>query len=129
MLFVQKPLSMNNFLMQNEWDRYGCQIKLPGFGATAQQQLSNARVLVVGVGGLGCPAAQYLVAAGVGSVCLVDHDTVSEQNLHRQVLYGPHDVGLPKAPIAARRLRAQNPLCHITYSIEKMTPGNAGMYM
>lgn len=89
--------------------RYNRQIILKGFGVAAQQKLADAKVLVVGAGGLGCPAVQYLVAAGVGTVGLVDDDTVSLSNLHRQVLYTTDDVGQPKALIAAERLRRMNP--------------------
>lgn len=85
------------------------QILLPDFGAAGQEKLSRARVLVVGAGGLGCPVLLYLAAAGVGGIGIVDGDTVSESNLNRQVLYGPDDIGLPKAEIAARRLREQFP--------------------
>lgn len=89
--------------------RYNRQIILKGFGEEAQQKLADAKVLVVGAGGLGCPALQYLVAAGVGRVGVVDDDVVSLSNLHRQVLYTADDVGQPKALIAAERLRRMNP--------------------
>lgn len=89
--------------------RYSCQMTLPGFGAQAQQRLQNARVLIVGAGGLGCPAAQYLAAAGVGTLGIADFDVVSVSNLHRQVLYNPADSGKKKAEIACTRLQMQNP--------------------
>ena len=81
---------------------------LQGFGAAAQQQLAAAKVVVIGAGGLGCPALQYLAAAGVGTIGIVDDDVVSLSNLHRQVLYVTADVGLPKAERAASRLKALN---------------------
>jgi len=105
--------------------RYACQIALPNFGEAAQQRLKAARVLVVGMGGLGCPAAQYLVAAGVGQVTLLDFDTVSASNLHRQVLYTPDDVGQPKARVAAERLSRQNPHVAVRAVLEKISPENA----
>ena len=105
--------------------RYACQIALPGFGEAAQQRLKAARVLVVGAGGLGCPAAQYLVAAGVGLVTIADFDTVSASNLHRQVLSTPDDVGQPKARIAAERLSRQNPHVTVRAVLEKISPKNA----
>ncbi len=104
--------------------RYACQIALPGFGEAAQQRLKAGRVLVVGAGGLGCPAAQYLVAAGVGQVTIADFDTVSAGNLHRQILYTPDDVGQSKARIAAERLGRQNPHVVVEAFLEKISPEN-----
>ena len=95
--------------MSDDFERYHCQMALPGFGAHAQQLLQKARVLLVGVGGLGCPAAQYLAAAGIGTIGIADDDMVSAGNLHRQLLYTPDDLGLPKAAVAAKRLQQQNP--------------------
>jgi molybdopterin/thiamine biosynthesis adenylyltransferase len=79
--------------MEPDFSRYSCQIALPGFSEAAQQLLQQAKVLIVGAGGLGCPAAQYLTAAGVGTIGIADFDTVSISNLHRQILYTPADVG------------------------------------
>ncbi len=95
--------------MQDDLLRYSCQLALPGFGEAAQQKLKQAKVLIVGMGGLGCPAAQYLAAAGIGTIGLADYDTVSVSNLHRQILYGPDDVGQKKAEIACVKLHLQNP--------------------
>lgn len=95
--------------MQPDLSRYGCQITLPGFGEQTQMRLQNAKVLVVGAGGLGCPAAQYLAAAGVGTLGIADYDEVSVSNLHRQILYKHNEVGQKKAAIACQALRAQNP--------------------
>lgn len=94
--------------MNNE-SRYSCQIALPGFDQAAQQKLSTAKVLIVGAGGLGCPAAQYLVSSGVGTVAIADYDTVSIKNLHRQILYTPADVEQKKVAVAQKRLQTQNP--------------------
>lgn len=90
-------------------DAYVRHRALEGFGPAGQQALSDARVAMVGVGGLGCPAALYLAAAGVGHIALFDSDTVSVTNLHRQVLFGPNDVGAPKVDAAAKRLRELAP--------------------
>jgi molybdopterin/thiamine biosynthesis adenylyltransferase/rhodanese-related sulfurtransferase len=95
--------------MNPDFLRYSCQIALPGFNEQAQQRLQNARVLVVGAGGLGCPAAQYLAAAGVGTLGIADFDAISVSNLHRQILYDPADAGKKKAEVACARLQKQNP--------------------
>ena len=89
--------------------RYSCQLSLPGFTEITQQRLQNAKVLIVGAGGLGCPSAQYLAAAGVGTIGIADDDVVSIGNLHRQILYTPAEVGQKKAIIAAEKLQQQNP--------------------
>jgi molybdopterin/thiamine biosynthesis adenylyltransferase len=92
-----------------DFSRYSCQIALPGFGAAAQQLLQQAKVLIVGAGGLGCPTAQYLASSGVGTLGIADNDIVSVSNLHRQILYTPAEVGQSKAIIAAQKLQARNP--------------------
>jgi len=99
--------------MTNEDLRYSCQMKLPGFGAEKQELLKNARVLIVGIGGLGCPAAQYLAASGIGNIILVDGDTVSATNLHRQVLFNESEIGQKKVLVAQKKLNAQNPYVQI----------------
>ena len=93
----------------NEFLRYSCQIALPDFSETGQKKLRDAKVLIVGAGGLGCPAAQYLAAIGVGTIAIADFDTVSISNLHRQILYTPAEVGMKKAVIACKKLQEQNP--------------------
>jgi molybdopterin/thiamine biosynthesis adenylyltransferase/rhodanese-related sulfurtransferase len=95
--------------MKADLARYSCQVALPGFGEAAQQLLQQAKVLIAGAGGLGCPAAQYLAAAGVGTLGIADYDIISTSNLHRQILYTPADVGLKKATVATNRLQQQNP--------------------
>ena len=110
--------------MHPDWLRYSCQIALPGFNEAAQQLLQQARVLVVGAGGLGCPSAQYLAASGAGTIGMADFDTVSVSNLHRQVLYNPTDVGLPKAVVACKRLQKQNPGIKMVPHTVKITSAN-----
>ena len=93
---------------QPSYERYHRQMILPDFGLRAQQLLQESRVLVMGAGGLGCPALQYLVGAGVGCIGIVDGDQVSLSNLHRQTLFTTDDIGLNKAEIAAQKLRLLN---------------------
>jgi adenylyltransferase/sulfurtransferase len=97
---------------------------LPGFGENAQRLLKNARVLVVGAGGLGCPAAQYLAAAGIGTLGIADFDAVSISNLHRQILYTPGDVGKKKAVVACERLQKQNPGIRVVAHDARVTSEN-----
>ncbi|MGH1516655.1 ThiF family adenylyltransferase [Chryseobacterium sp. JK1] len=95
--------------MNTSLERYQCQIALPGFGTATQELLKNAKVLIVGMGGLGCPCAQYLASSGVGTIGIADDDHVSLSNLHRQILYTPDDIGLLKVDVAAKKLQVQNP--------------------
>jgi adenylyltransferase/sulfurtransferase len=100
---------------------YSRQMALPEVGAAGQVRLLGGSVLVVGAGGLGVPVLQYLVAAGVGRIGIVDHDEVEASNLHRQPLYGPADVGRPKAEVAAERLHAANPQVRLEVMPERAT--------
>ena len=111
--------------MSEDFARYSCQIALPGFSESAQQLLQQAKVLVVGAGGLGCPAAQYLAAAGVGILGIADFDTISTSNLHRQVLYTPEDAGLSKVLVACQHLQKQNPDIKLIPHQLKITSDNA----
>ena len=94
-------------------ERYQRQILLPEIGQEGQEKLRKSRVLIVGVGGLGCPIALYLCGAGVGHLGLIDNDSVSFSNLPRQVLYDESDIGQPKAECAVRHLQAKNSDIHI----------------
>lgn len=96
-----------------ETNRYSRHLLLPEIGEAGQQKLKAAKVLVVGCGGLGCPVLQYLAAAGVGTLGLLDFDQVDDSNLQRQVLYATSDVGRPKAVVAAEKLQAQNPFIQL----------------
>lgn len=107
------------------YERYHRQIILPEFGEEGQQKLLQAKVLVIGAGGLGCPVLQYLTAAGVGSIGIVDDDVVSLNNLHRQVLYSVNDIGLSKAERAANVLHQLNPEIKITAYNERLVNQNA----
>jgi adenylyltransferase/sulfurtransferase len=110
---------------QNIYERYHRQIILPEFGEEAQQKLLKAKVLVIGAGGLGCPALQYLTAAGAGIIGIVDDDVVSLNNLHRQVLYSVNDIGLSKAERAANILQQLNPEIKVIPYTERLTTQNA----
>ncbi|MFK7950310.1 MAG: molybdopterin-synthase adenylyltransferase MoeB [Saprospiraceae bacterium] len=113
-----------NKLNNSEKSRYHRHLILPNFGMEGQLKLKSARVLVVGAGGLGCPVLQYLVAAGVGNIGIVDFDVVDESNLQRQILYSVDDVGLAKVEVAKRKLLALNPHINITTFQEKLTNEN-----
>ncbi|MEX0998042.1 MAG: HesA/MoeB/ThiF family protein [Flavobacteriaceae bacterium] len=103
----------------NTENRYQRQLQLAGFGKEGQDKLAAAKILVIGAGGLGCPALQYLAGAGVGTLGIVDFDTISLTNLHRQTLYATDDVGKLKVEVAAQKLKALNPEIEIIqYSIQ-----------
>src|SRR3546814_13820623 len=89
--------------------RYSKHYQLSGFGEAGQTMLQRSRVLVIGAGGLGCPALQYLAAAGVGKIIILDHDKIELSNLQRQVLFATSETGLFKATVAATKLRLMNP--------------------
>jgi adenylyltransferase/sulfurtransferase len=96
-------------LRPDQRERYRRHLSLPQIGVGGQERLLASRVLLLGAGGLGCPAAQYLAAAGVGTLGLVDFDRVDVSNLQRQILYGTADVGRPKVAVARERIAALNP--------------------
>ncbi|MEM2270074.1 MAG: ThiF family adenylyltransferase, partial [Nitrososphaerota archaeon] len=88
---------------------------MPEVGMRGQKRLKAAKVLVVGAGGLGSPVSMYLAAAGVGRIGIVDFDEVDETNLQRQILFTTEDVGKSKAEVAARRLKALNPMIEVKH--------------
>ena len=106
-------------------DRYHRQTLLEAIGIDGQRRLRQARVLVVGAGGLGSPLIEYLAAAGVGSIGIVDDDTVSASNLNRQILYDMSQVGKPKANCAADIVRRMNPDCKVQAYRMRLTDSNA----
>ena len=112
-------------LMAGEVRRYSRHLILPEVGVDGQRRLKQSRVLCVGAGGLGSPAAMYLAAAGVGTLGLVDFDVVDLSNLQRQLLHGTSDVGRPKLDSAADRLREVNPHVRIEPHHTALTSANA----
>ncbi len=112
-------------LNSRELRRYNRHIILPEIGLSGQQRLKEAKVLVIGAGGLGCPLLQYLAAAGVGNIGVVDSDKVDESNLHRQILYSPDDIGKNKAEVAVRKLSGLNPFIIITPIVSWLNSTNA----
>ncbi|KAB5551181.1 molybdenum cofactor synthesis protein [Coniochaeta sp. 2T2.1] len=112
-------------LQAQEYERYGRQMILPGFGVEGQLKLKNSRVLIVGAGGLGCPAAAYLAGAGVGTLGIVDGDTVEASNLHRQIAHATSRIGATKAQSLSRYLYDLNPLVEYKLYEEHLTPQNA----
>ena len=112
-------------LTKGEVDQYQRHLSLKNFGLQKQLKLKESSVLVVGAGGLGCPALQYLSAAGVGKIGIVDDDVVDSSNLQRQILFTHEDIGLPKAQKAAERLSLSNPHIQIKAYVERLTAENA----
>ena len=109
----------------DERQRYARHLALPEVGEAGQTRLKNAHVVIVGVGGLGSPAALYLAAAGVGKITLVDGDIVDASNLQRQVVHGTGTVGVLKVESARRRLQDLNPTIEVVAHAEHLTADNA----
>ncbi len=112
-------------LSQNEFARYSRHIIMPEVGLDGQRKLKAAKVLVIGTGGLGSPLALYLAAAGVGTLGLVDFDTVDASNLQRQIIHGTKDIGRSKCQSAADKLRDINPEVRIILHEDRFTSQNA----
>ena len=108
-----------------EFIRYSRQLMLPGFGEAAQLKLKQSKVLLIGCGGLGHAASQYLVSSGIGQLTLVDGDKVELSNLQRQVLFRDSDRGFNKAQIAARQLKQLNPYVQIKAVEQHFSADNA----
>ena len=112
-------------LRPDQFDRYRRHLSLPEMGLEGQQKLLESNVLLIGAGGLGCPLALYLAAAGVGHLGLIDDDVVEASNLQRQVLYQTRDVGRSKVEVAKERIVALNPDVEVTTYHERLTSENA----
>jgi adenylyltransferase/sulfurtransferase len=116
---------MSGELTRDELQRYSRHLTLPEVGRAGQERLKQARVLCIGMGGLGSPAAMYLAAAGVGTLGLVDFDAVDVTNLQRQIIHGTSDVGRPKLVSAAERLHEINPGVRLELHDARFSPDNA----
>lgn len=114
----------NSMLSEDEVSRYSQQIKLPEIGLVGQNKLKNARVLCVGLGGLGSPLTMYLAAAGVGTLGIIDNDVVDLSNLHRQILYRTSHIDKLKALAAKEQLLALNPNIQINLYSDKLNKEN-----
>lgn len=114
--------------MKNQ-ERYKRQIAIPQIGTEGQQRLQDAKVLVVGAGGLGCPVLTYLTCSGVGYIYVIDEDIVSESNLNRQFFYEQEDIGKPKAELAAKRLQRQNPSITVCGEVLRVTKNNVKQFV
>ncbi|MEU6643667.1 adenylyltransferase/sulfurtransferase MoeZ [Saccharomonospora sp. NPDC046836] len=112
-------------LTKEEVARYSRHLIIPDVGMDGQKRLKNAKVLVIGAGGLGSPALLYLAAAGVGTLGVIDFDVVDESNLQRQVIHGQSDIGKPKAVSAKESIAEINPLINVILHQEQLTTDNA----
>lgn len=112
-------------LSKEEKIQYSRHILLDEIGLEGQEKLKSAKVLVIGAGGLGCPVLQYLTAAGIGTIGIIDDDVVDQTNLQRQILYTIHDIGKSKAMVASERLSLLNPFVFFKVYNEKLDKDNA----
>ena len=99
---------MSSKLSKNQLEKYSRQIILKNIGVLGQKKILNSRVLVIGMGGLGCPVAEFLTRSGIGSIGIIDHDLVSLSNIHRQTLYDEKDLGKSKVNVAQKKLQNIN---------------------
>jgi adenylyltransferase/sulfurtransferase len=110
---------MSSKLNKNQLDKFSRQIILKNIGTLGQKKILNSRVLIVGMGGLGCPAAEFLTRAGVGTLGIADNDLVKLSNIHRQSLYSVKDLNKPKVKVSQKKLENINPKIKIkTYNIK-----------
>jgi adenylyltransferase/sulfurtransferase len=113
-------------LSDAELDRFARHIILPQIGGAGQAKLKAAHVAVIGAGGIGCPVIQYLAAAGVGRLTIIDDDSVELSNLQRQILFADADIGAAKAAVAVREAQRRNPAMAARAVAERIDAGNAG---
>ena len=111
-------------LTRDEVARYSRHLIIPDLGLDGQKRLKNARVLVIGAGGLGSPTLLYLAAAGVGTIGIVEFDVVDESNLQRQIIHGQSDIGKSKAVSAKESVAETNPLVEVVLHDERLDNDN-----
>ena len=115
---------MKNGLNKSQIERFSRQLILKNIGARGQKKILSSKILIVGVGGLGCPAAENLVRAGIGTIGLIDDDIVNLSNIHRQSLFNSKDIKKPKVSVAAKKLKNINPLTKIKMYQSRLTKKN-----
>ena len=111
-------------LNKNQIERFSRQIVLKNIGTLGQKKIIQSKVLIIGMGGLGCPVAEFLTRAGVGSLGIVDYDKVTLSNIHRQSLYNNNDLNKFKVSIAEKKLKKINPKIKVTYHKVKLNKNN-----
>jgi adenylyltransferase/sulfurtransferase len=115
---------MKNGLNKFQIERFSRQLVLKNIGAKGQKKILSSKILIVGVGGLGCPAAESLVRAGIGTIGLIDNDLVNLSNIHRQSLYNSKDIKKSKVSVAAKKLKEINPLTKIKTYKSRLNKNN-----
>ena len=115
---------MNNSLNKSQIERFSRQLVLKNIGTNGQKKILSSKILIVGVGGLGCPAAENLVRAGVGTIGLIDNDIVNLSNIHRQSLFNSKDIKKPKVTVAAKKLKEINSFTKIKTYKSKLNKKN-----
>ena len=115
---------MKNSLKKSQVERFSRQLVLKNVGAKGQKKIMSSKVLIVGVGGLGCPAAENLVRAGIGTIGLIDNDFVNLSNIHRQTLFNSKDIKKTKVSVAANKLRKINPITKIKTYKSRLNENN-----
>ena len=116
-------------LSQSELARYSRQLQIPELGEEGQRKLKESHVVIVGVGGLGCPSSIYLTCVGIGHITIIDFDVVELSDLNRQILYGEEDIGEKKVIVAQRKLSKLNPTVEIKPVFGKVTDKNAADFI
>ena len=117
---------MKNSLNKSQVERFSRQLILKNIGAKGQKKIISSKILIVGVGGLGCPAAENLVRAGIGTIGLIDNDIINLSNIHRQSLFSSKDIKKLKVSVAAKKLKEINPLTKIKIYKSELNKKNIG---